>query len=203
MPELKKLKASFILILLAVSLMIFPKTILPQTKSNLEMFYSLADSSVNMFIRSDNPNGKIYTEVITNGTYSIFNSHILGYLQSKELKIISEKGTVSPQFLYSIEKISTAYGDIFRDGFLGTYLVERKLTYKGNYLYTGKELRDFNLVYSDTVNVDDIKNLENSAFNFTVGIVPPEPFFSGLFEPVAALGTAAAAVILFFTVRSK
>jgi hypothetical protein len=58
-------------------------------------------------------------------------------------------------------------------------------------------------MYIDTIKVDDIKNLENISFKFTTGSLPPEPFFSGLFEPVFALGTAAAAVILFFTIRSK
>jgi hypothetical protein len=203
MPEIKKINSVCFLILLTFFSLSFTETISSQTKSNLEIFYLLADSSVNMFVHSDNPNGSFYTEVTNSGTFSVFNSHILAFLQTKEFKPISEKGTNASQFLYSIEKASTVYGDIFRDGFLGTYLIQRELTFKGNYFYTGKGLTEFNLVYSDTVKVDDIKILENSAFSFTVGVVPAEPFFSGLFEPVAALSTAAAAVILFFTVRSK
>ena len=156
-----------------------------------------------MFINSDIPNSPVFTELNNSGTYSVFNNHILGLLHSKGIKSISEKGTTAPQFLYSVEKATTVYGDIFRDGFLGAYLVKRELAYKGNYFYTGSGLKEFNIFYSDTIKVDDLKNLENNSFSFTVGIVPAEPFFSGLFEPVAALGTAAAVVILFFTVRSK
>ena len=201
MPEIKKINKIFFFLFAVFFLTSVPVS--SQSKSNLELFYSLADSSVNLFIHSDNPQGNVYTEVVNNGTYSIFNNHILGFLHTKEFKSVSEKGTNAPQFLYSIEKASTVYGDIFRDGFLGTYLVERNLTFKGNYFFTGRGLTEFNLVYKDTVKLNDIKDLENSAFSFTVGVVPAEPFFSGLFEPVAALGTAAAAVILFFTVRSK
>jgi hypothetical protein len=203
MPEIKNLTALYFLILFTVISLAVTSTIFPQTKSNLEIFYSLADSSVNSFIHSNNPNGNVYTELNNGGTYSVFNSHILGLLQAKGIKPISGKGTDAPQYLYSVIKASTIYGDVFRDGFLGDFLVKRELVFTGNYFYTGAGLKEFNLLYTDTVKVEDIKNLENTSFNFTVGIVPTEPFFSGLFEPIAALGTAAVAVILFFTVRSR
>ena len=80
---------------------------------------------------------------------------------------------------------------------------KREISLKGNYFYSGSGKKDFSYSSNDTVKVDDIKNLENVSFKFTNGTLPPEPFFTGLFEPVVALGTAAAAVILFFTVRSK
>lgn len=203
MHEVKKISAVYVLILSTVLALSFTMDNFSQTKSNIEIFYSLADSSVNVFIQSDNPNGNVYAELNNSGSYTIFNNHILGLIQAKGIKPISEKGTGVPQFLYSVEKASTSYGDIFRDGFLGTYLVKRELAFKGNYFYTGKGLKEFNFVYTDTVKVEEIKDLENSSFSFTVGAVPTEPFFSGLFEPVAALGTAAVAVILFFTVRSR
>jgi len=203
MPDNKKLNAFHFIILAASIFWTFTGIISPQSKSNLDIFYSLADSTVSTFIHSENPHDSVYTEITNLGAYSVFNNQILGFLHSNQLKAVSEKGTGTPQFLYTIEKASTTYEDIFRDGFLGTYLVKRRLTFKGNYFYTGKGLKEFNLVYSDTVKVDEIKDLENSVFSFTVGTIPAEPFFSGLFEPVAALGTAAAAVILFFTVRGK
>jgi hypothetical protein len=88
-------------------------------------------------------------------------------------------------------------------------MVQRKISLKGNFFITASGTSDANyssefIYYQlDSINVDDIKNFENSSFKFTQGTIPPEPFFTGLFEPVFALGTAAAAVILFFTVRSK
>ena len=203
MPDNKLITSYRLFLLLSAFCLAFSGKLFPQSKPNLEVFYSLADSSMNMFIRSENPKDSVYIELTTGSVYSIFNNHLFGIIQSKGIRPLMQKGTSATQLLYSIEKVTTSYGDIFRDGFLGTYLVKRELAFKGNYFYSGKGLKVFNLVYSDTVKVDDIKNLENSSFSFTVGAVPAEPFFSGLFEPVAALGTAAAAVILFFTVRSK
>ena len=48
-----------------------------------------------------------------------------------------------------------------------------------------------------------IKSLENESFPFTKGAVPPEPFLSGLAEPLIAIGTAAVIIALFFSIRSK
>jgi len=53
------------------------------------------------------------------------------------------------------------------------------------------------------VKVEEIKYLQNESFPFTTGKIPPEPFLSAIAEPLIAIGTAAAVVILFFSVRSK
>src|ERR1035437_9510102 len=135
--------------------------------------------------------------------YSIFNNQLLGNLKAKGIDPVFEKNDSIPVFSYTIEKPLTQYTDIFRDGFLGPFLVQREISLKGNYFYSGSGRRDFNFAYIDTVMVDNIKNLENTSFKFTNATLPPEPFFTGLFEPVVALGTAATAVILFFTVRSR
>ena len=94
---------------------------------------------------------------------------------------------------------------MFRDGFLGEYFVLRKISLSGSYNFSGKKIftQDFSYLLQDTVGVDDITLLENSAYPFTQGKLPPEPFFSGILEPLVAVGTAALAVILFFTIRSK
>jgi len=178
-------------------------TTFPQTKTNLDVFYSLIDSSVNSFILASNPPAKIKVEINSGDLYSVFNNQLLGYLKVKGITTVNEKNDSTPVFSYSIENPLTQYANIFRDGFLGSFLVQRVISLKGNYFYSGSGKKEFNFNNIDTVKVDDIKNLENISYKFTNGTVPPEPFFSGLFEPVVALGTAAAAVILFFTVRSK
>ena len=178
-------------------------TLLSQTKTNLEVFYTLVDSSVAQFIYFSNPSAKIKVELNNGDVYSIFNNRILGNLNTKGIVPANEKSDSLPIFSYTIEKPSTQYTQIFRDGFLGSFLVQREISLKGNYFYSGSVKKDFNFEYMDTIKVDDIKNLENISFKFTNATLPPEPFFIGLFEPVVALGTAAAAVILFFTVRSR
>jgi len=97
------------------------------------------------------------------------------------------------------------YGEIFRDGWFGTHYVERFSTISGNYLHTfsGGEKKEFEITNVDTIKVENIKILENDSFPFTKGTIPPEPFLSGVAEPIIAIGTAAAAVALFFIIRSK
>jgi hypothetical protein len=182
---------------------LFMGTLFPQNKSNLEVLYSLVDSSVTQFVFFSNPPAKIRVELNNGDVYSVFNSRIMGNLKAKGIEPVNGKSDSLPLFSYTIEKPFTQYTNLFRDGFLGTYLVQREISLKGNYYYSGSGKKDFNFVCADTVKVDDIKNLENISFKFTTGTIPPEPFFTGLFEPIAALGTAAAAVILFFTVRSR
>ncbi len=63
--------------------------------------------------------------------------------------------------------------------------------------------RNLKLRGMDTVKVDDIKFLENESFPFTKGTTPSEPFLSGFAEPLIAIGTAAAVIVIFFTVRSE
>ena len=188
--------------LLCISIL-FMGTLFSQTKTNLEVFYSLVDSSVAQFVCLSNPPAKIKVEMNNGDVYSIFNNQLLGDLKNKGIVPATQMRDSLPLFSYTIEKPLTQYTDIFRDGFLGPFLVQREISLQGNYFYSGSGKKEFYYSYSDTVKVDDIKNLENISFKFTNSTLPPEPFFTGLFEPVVALGTAAAAVILFFTVRSR
>ena len=191
------------LFLLILGSFLWIGTPLTQTKTNLDIFYSLADSSIEQFVSFSKPQTKIRV-VLNNGeAYSILNNRIFSSLNIRGIQIVNDKKDTVPLFSYSIEKAQTQYTQIFRDGFLGTYLVTREIKFKGNYFYSGLDKKEFSLNYMDSVKVDDIKNLENISFAFTCGTLPPEPFFTGLFEPVVALGTAAAAIVLFFTVRSK
>nr|MCU0406297.1 hypothetical protein [Ignavibacteriaceae bacterium] len=97
------------------------------------------------------------------------------------------------------------YGEMFRDGWFGTHYIQRYSTIFGNYLNTfsttGK--KEFEITRMDTVKVDDLKFIENESFPFTKGIAPSEPFLSGFAEPLIAICTAAAVIVIFFTVRSE
>ena len=92
-----------------------------------------------------------------------------------------------------------------RDGLLGDEKVPRILELKGNYLIKNSKetVKTFEYFYADTISVDEIKSVENISYPFTQAEVPAEPFFSNLWEPVIAIGAAAVAVYLFFSVRSK
>jgi hypothetical protein len=83
--------------------------------------------------------------------------------------------------------------------------MQRKIDLSGSYSISKETVisERFDYAYIDTVSVDDAKAIENPSFPFTQAEIPSEPFFSSLLEPAIAIGSAALAVILFFTIRSK
>ncbi len=179
-----------------------------QTKSNLDVFYSLTDSLVYK-ISSEIPstNNEILLQLHPGNVYSVFNNEINSAFitAGKKVREVPPDEFNIPTVDIVIESASVNYGDVFKDGWFGSYYTVRELNINGNYLQsfseTGKQ--EFNLEYADTINVDQITELENENFTFTKSKIPSEPFISGLVEPLLAVGTAAAMVILFFSIRSK
>lgn len=176
---------------------------LAQEKTNLEIYNELVDSSVaslSTFIPDTVKT--INLEMNTGSSFEVFNSEIISGLNKKGY-IISGQGVFRIQ--YFVKDAGVDYGDIYRGGIFGDYFVPRSIHLSGNFNLLGNSYntREFNYSAKDTVNVDSVKNIENSAYPFTQGSLPSEPLFSGILEPVVAVGTAALAVILFFTIRSK
>ena len=179
-----------------------------QSKTNLELFFQLVDSSV-VRINNEIASGKDCRLIFnTDDAYSVFQNSIINNFQKLGRKIITvNDDQLKPEIInYLITDASVEYdGDMFRDGFLGEFKIKRKINFEGNYSITGNPVSadNFNFTIIDTVAVDKVSTLENPAFPITKGAVPAEPFFSSLLEPIVAIGSAAVAVILFFTVRSK
>ena len=179
-----------------------------QSKTNLEVFYSLTDSLV-FQINSEIPASKkeILLKLNNGEIYSIFNNDIRsGFIKAgKKVWDVPPDEINIPEVNIVIESASVNYGEVFKDGWLGSYYTNRQLSLKGNYLQTFSDFgkQEFYITYSDSILVDQISELENASFPFTQGQIPSEPFLSGLAEPILAIGTAAAMVILFFSVRSK
>ncbi len=177
-----------------------------QTKSNLEIFYSLVDSSVSTMVNEIPPNqNKINLNLILGTAYSIFNNQVISSLTRENKSVINNNDKDALTINYVIDKAKLKYGEMFRDGLLGDEKIPRTLELKGNYLIKNSNdiVKTFEYSYADTIDVDEIKNVENISYPFTQSEVPAEPFFSNLWEPVIAVGAAAIAVYLFFSVRSK
>ncbi len=174
-----------------------------QGRSSLQIFNQLVDSSLVELTPLIPDTVKTMSLDLEEGTYAVFNSQIISYLSERGYKLVT--GDTSFKLQYIIRDASASYGDIFRDGFLGDYLVPRKLTLSGSSNLSGRIIttHNFNFSFQDTIAVDSVNSYENPAYPFTHGRLPSEPFFSGILEPVIAVGTAALAVILFFTIRSK
>ena len=198
----KIISFNFLLILFLLNV-----SICGQTKDNLEIYYSLIDSSgINIVNHLPASSKNLDLNLNLGKDYTLFQNHLESifykYGYSIDSKNLNDNET---KINYVLDKAQVKYGDIFRDGFFGSYLLPRKIEVSGNYSIKNNSFiyKEFRYNYLDTVKVDSVKTLENSSYSFTQGNVPAEPFFSSLFEPIVAIGTAAIAVFLFFTIRSK
>jgi len=177
-----------------------------QPDTNLDIFYSMIDSSVTEFIsKIPQSEESIKLDLNLGKDYSVFTNKVITKIISFGKKISNEKSDQASTVNYIIDSAEVTYGDIYQDGFFGSYYLSRNLSLKGNYTVESDStvLKDFSYSYKDTLKYEDIQNVENDSYPFTKGEIPPEPFLSSLFEPIVAIGAAAAAVILFFSVRSK
>lgn len=178
-----------------------------QTSSNLDIFKTLVDRSVNgIFKHEGNSSKDIFLNLKLGLEYKVFEDQIYKSVQSSNKKAVSVYNpNENLEVSYTLEKAQVKYGEMFRDGFLGEELMPRTLSISGSYrIKINDDLIDnFSYENTDTVRVDEIQNLENSSYPFTKGEIPSEPFLSNLFEPLMAVGTAAVVIVLFFTVRSK
>jgi hypothetical protein len=176
-----------------------------QPKDNLSIFYSLIDSSVNV-VKEKLSEGTSYSLSFSSPPNLALLTDRLEYAFSN-LDILESNDTKTESIKYNISLAEIEYPSLFRDGFLGNYLIERKFTIQGTYIIKDKSDSNISNVFLishiDTVDFSTIKSLENNSLPFTTGNIPTEPFFSSLFEPIIAIGTAVLTVILFFTVRSK
>jgi hypothetical protein len=179
-----------------------------QLKTNLDVFYSLTDSLVDQ-INFEIPSSekKILLTLNLGQSYSIFSNSIKEKFRQSGKEILEQPPDELniPHVDIVMEGAGVEYGEMFRDGWFGTHYIQRYSTIFGNYLQTFSESgkREFEITQIDTVKVDDLKSLENDSFPFTKATIPSEPFLSGFAEPLIAIGTAAAVIVLFFTVRSE
>jgi hypothetical protein len=179
-----------------------------QTKTNLEVFYNLVDSAaVNAakYISQEKKNVKL--DLGAGNIYSIFDNRIMESFQKAGKNVLADarNDTTVSNVSFRIDKTKVYYGELFQKKLFGDFYTPREISLSGNYLLFFRELspHNFNYSYKDTVNINEIKNIENIAFPFTQGKIPPEPLLANIYEPAIAMGAAALTVILFFTIRSK
>ena len=179
-----------------------------QTQTNLEIFYSLTDSLVDQIVTEiPTKENKILLTINLGQSYSLFSNNIKARFNKygKEIQDYPNNSLDTPRIDIVMEGAGIEYGEMFKDGWFGSHYIPRYSTIFGNYLqsFSTEGKKEFEITKIDTIKLDDIKFLENDSFPFTKGNVPPEPFISGLAEPLIAIGTAAVVVVLFFTIRSK
>ncbi|MCP5064215.1 MAG: hypothetical protein GY936_17385 [Ignavibacteriae bacterium] len=180
--------------------------IFAQAESNLEVVQSLLSKTadeISRIVPSNNSN-EIELEFIAADDYKILKAKLIEDLQKNNFVLLNESNN---KLNFTLSEVKIVYNNIFRDGILGEYLVERETNINSSFFIESKneigKVNNFLFTKLDTVKYDDIKKLENIAFSFTSAEVPSEPFFSSILEPVIAVGTAAVAVYLFFNIRSN
>jgi len=186
-------------------------TYFAQAKTNLEIVKSLVNSSVKDLAENIKINSKEFeVKFIAANDYSILQTELLSDLQKNGFILFNKNESKNENLrtlTYTLDNAKVDYKNIFKDGILGVYLVEREATLNGSYFIEDNnklgKVKEFNYSLLDTVLYDDIKSLDNIAYQFTSAELPDEPFFSSLLEPTIAIGTAAIAVYLFFNIRSK
>lgn len=170
-----------------------------QAKQNIDMFYSLCDSLASNYTAAS-------YNLYLPGDFVVFKSRLESRLNKNAARLPHDTGASGPLSI-TVDDARTEYTESYRDGFFGEYKVVRKISLSGNVLRSAgtaaDETRHFSFSVQDTISYDYIKKAENPSLPLTKAALPAEPFFSSLVEPVIAVASAATAVILFFTIRSK
>lgn len=179
-----------------------------QNLSNLEAFYKLADSSVAGILKTlPKGNTRLQLKLDLPEGYSVFRNKIIQELTKNGKNVLFSSDSLAPMLNIGVDRAIVVYSSPFRKGFWGSYKSGRTVSLRGNFVLAEgghvSKAENFSFARTDTVMYDDLRSLEDPSIPFTRGDIPPEPLFSTLWEPVVALGTAAVAVYLFFTVRSK
>jgi hypothetical protein len=179
-----------------------------QVKTNIEIITKLIDETVND-VKQNLPAdlNELTLNFYSSDDYSVLKSKIVSSFQNKSITLVNSPANEGTNLDLTLEDAKIEYTDSFRDGLFGTYLVERKTEISGSYFITksGKsnDVIQFERSNLDTLEYDQIVNIENRSIPFTQADPPGEPFFSNLLEPAVALGAAAVTIYLFFTVRSN
>ncbi len=99
-----------------------------------------------------------------------------------------------------IDSVITDYKELLRDGLFGDYHLVREL--KLIYSTEDNSAKRDSIAITDTLLFENRSNIENSAFPFTLGKIPAEPFWESLLEPIIYIGVTISVIYLLFITRS-
>ena len=159
-----------------------------QSETNLQLYLKLAKSISNKL--AETHNFGVFPDSSNYYKYSaLYNSWKSG-------KTIDTLRNIKVR----IDTAITEYSDLYRNGLFGDYYLVRKL----KLIYTPVKhpaIRD-SVMISDTILFDNVSQIENGAFPFTKGVLPDEPFFFSILEPVIYIGVTISVIYLLFITRS-
>ncbi|MCL4551236.1 MAG: hypothetical protein M1495_22010 [Bacteroidetes bacterium] len=178
-----------------------------QTKSNLEVIYSLIDRSVAKADSAIGGKQNIFLSVTNPQTLDVLKPRVQEAFNSKGYVLLGQKDEAHKSIDYTLVSAKVEYKDSFSDGLFGGTLLLREISLAGSFsVEAGSGIINpqwFSETITDTVNLDELNSIENQALPFTQAPVPSLPLLSNLWEPIIVVGTLIVTVVLLFTVRSK
>ena len=159
-----------------------------QTETNLQLYLKLAKSISEKLAAGEN-----LTALPDSSNYYKYSVLYNVWKKSKKNRAVKSNKI-------RIDTVITEYPDLYRSGLFGDYYLVRKL--KMIYSPESKpELKD-SVSFLDTLFFTNRSRIENSAFPFTKGKLPEEPFLSSIFEPIIYVGVTITLIYLLFVTRS-
>ncbi len=188
------------------SILLIGGSVFAQSRTNLEMLNALVDSSVfSISSQISDSKNEFNIKYQTVAEYSALNKRVENSLVRNGVKV--SLNNAANKISYSISQAGVNYSDLFKDGLLGGYLLERKHILSGEYIVENSSsvvnADTFYYTVTDTIPYDNLIFVENNSLPFTKGNVPSEPFFPSMLEPIVAITAVVITVVLFFTVRSN
>jgi hypothetical protein len=107
-----------------------------------------------------------------------------------------------------VENMRVQYSDTRSEGFFGPTVVDRDVALTLQAVVTDRSThrvllsRALSASVHDTIDVSDVRLLEDDNIPVTQGSVPPQGFFADFLEPVVFTAALGVAIYLLFTVRS-
>lgn len=191
-----------------IFILVFSGITYSQARKNAEILTDLVNKSLFSISQSwSGQNSEVYVNYTSQNNFSFFKDRVTAEIKNTGTKLITDKDSADIILNYTIYSVNIDYKETFRQGLFGDYLVEREAGLNCSFSVEKKNevIEAGNLIFSniDTVKYADVEDLEDILLPFTQAEIPPEPFFSSLWEPVIAVATAIVTLFLFFTVRSK
>ena len=140
------------------------------------------------------------------------NQYVAGRFRNnfREYKLQFNENSDSADFkiFLSNTEINTNYKKIYTDNVLGTKKLEREIEVKYDIKFTGKDstevifVQNFNKISKDNIDLDKLEFSEDKRYSFSSSELPEENSVNQILFPAIIITVSAAAIILFFTIRS-
>jgi len=178
-----------------------------QVQSNLTVIHGMIHKSVTKADSLIAHKGAIYLSVNSPKSLEILKPVVIQSFTDIGYILKSSDREADIEVNYILSSVKVEYASAFLEGFFGSTHLERNISTDYSLIITNKDktIKSFELneIKKDTVNLSDLSEIENQNLPFTQSKVPSQPFLTGFWEPIIAVGTLILTVILLFTIRSK